>query len=201
MSKIIKQMEMTTLENTFKGVRDLVALKIVGLGGTATTTFRAAMRKKKIRIHVVKNSLARKVFTDLGLNLKTEATYWTGPTAFAFGGDSAAGLAKAIDGELKGAKTAPIYKDKVIVKGGVAEGQETPFDVMLKMPTRAEAIGAIISALLGPGGAIAGCLIGPAAQVASQIKTISEREPPAEAAPPAETAAPAAEAAPAPSAS
>ncbi len=44
------------------------------------------------------------------------------------------------------------------------------------MPTRMEAIASVLSAILGAGGAIASCLTGPAAQVASQIKTISERK-------------------------
>jgi large subunit ribosomal protein L10 len=192
MSKVIKQMEMTSLASTFKGVRDLVVLSISGLSGTATTNFRAALRKKKVRLHIVKNSLARKVFIDLGLNIGEAKSFWTGPTAFAFGGDSVAGLSKAIDGELKDKKTAPIYKEKVRIKGAVADGQEVAFDVALKMPTRTEAIGSVLAALLSPGAALAGCLIGPASQLASQIKKISEREPAAEAAPAPEAAAPAA---------
>jgi large subunit ribosomal protein L10 len=180
MSKTIKQLEMTSLTDTFKGVRDLVVLSISGLSGTATTSFRAALRKKKVKFQIVKNSLARKVFTDLGLNLGQASSFWTGPTAFAFGGDSVAGLSKAIDGELKGPKTAPIYKEKVTIKGAVADGHEVPFDVALKMPTREEAIGSIIAALLAPGGELAGCLVGPASQVASQIQKIAEREPAAE---------------------
>src|SRR4051794_16018431 len=119
MSKVIKQMEMTSLTEAFKGVRDLVVLSIKGLSGTATTGFRAALRKKKVRLHVVKNSLARKVFAEMGLNIKPESPYWTGPTVFAYGGDSVAGLSKAVEGELKAPKTAPLYKDKVVVKGAV----------------------------------------------------------------------------------
>src|SRR5260370_5151611 len=177
MSKVIKQMEMTSLKDTFNGVRDLVVLSISGLSGTATTRFRAALRKKKVKFHIVKNSLARKVFTDMGLNIGEASTFWTGPTAFAYGGDSVAGLSKAIDGELKDRKTAPIYKDKVKIKGAVSDGQEVAFDVALKMPTREEAIGSILAALLAPGAALAGCLVGPASQVASQIQKIAEREP------------------------
>src|SRR5471032_2749721 len=112
MSKVIKQMEMTSLTDTFKGVRDLVVLSIKGLSGTATTNFRAVMRKKKVRFQIVKNSLARKVFADMGLNINSESKYWTGPTAFAFGGDSVAGLSKAIESELKDPKKGLAYKDK-----------------------------------------------------------------------------------------
>jgi large subunit ribosomal protein L10 len=198
MSKAVKQMEMTSLKDTFKEVRDLVVMSISGLSGTATTSFRSAMRKKKVKFHIVKNSLARKVFTDLGLNLgDADPGFWIGPTAFAYGADSVAGLSKAIDGELKGPKTAPIYKDRVKIKGAVADGQEVPFDVALRMPTWAEAVGSVVAALLGPASALAGCLVGPGGQLASQIKKISEKEPAAEAAPPAaEAPPPAAEAAP-----
>ena len=66
-------------------------------------------------------------------------------------------------------------KDTVQFKGAVCEGQEVPFDLALKMPTRQEAIAQIIGAILGPGAAIAGCLTGPASQVASQIQKISEK--------------------------
>ena len=62
------------------------------------------------------------------------------------------------------------------IKGAVAEGQLVPFDIAKKMPTREEALAAVLSAILGPASQIAGCLTGPAAQVASQIKTISEKK-------------------------
>ncbi len=192
MSKVIKQMEMTSLTNTFKGVRDLVVLSISGLSGTATTGFRAALRKKKIRLHIVKNSLARKVCSEMGLNIGTESTFWTGPTAFAFGADSVAGLSKAIDGELKDKKTAPIYKDKVTIKGAVADGQEVPFDVAIKMPTRDEALARIIGLALAPAARLVAQLLSPGANLASQIKQISEKTPAADAAAPPADAAPAA---------
>ena len=53
----------------------------------------------------------------------------------------------------------------------------------LVMPTRLEAIGEIIGMILGPASAIAGCLTGPGAQVASQIATIADKKEEAPAAP------------------
>ncbi len=196
MSKVIKQMEMTSLTNTFQGVRDLVVLSIKGLSGTATTNFRAILRKKKVRFQIVKNSLARKVFADMGLNISPESKYWTGPTAFAYGGDSVAGLSKAIDSELKDAKKGLAYKDKVTIKGAVADGQEVAFDVALKMPTRDEARARIIGLVLSPASKLVAQLTGPASSLSSQIKKISEKTPApepvaAEAPPPAPDAAPA----------
>ena len=69
MSKVIKQMQMDALAGTFRDVRDLVVLSIKGLSAQSDNQFRAALRKKNIRLQMVKNSLARKVFTDMGLQI------------------------------------------------------------------------------------------------------------------------------------
>ena len=199
MSKFIKQMEMTALKKSFEGVRDVVVLSTKGLTCHADSTFRANMRKKNIRLQVVKNSLTRKVFGELGLNFSEESPYWKGPTLLAWGAGSVAELSQAVDGELKLPKNLPMYKDKVRIKGAIADGLEIPFDAALKMPTRAQAIGAILSALLSPASAIVGGLVSAGGQVAGQIQKISEKEPaaaetapPAEVAPAAESPAPAA---------
>jgi ribosomal protein L10 len=74
---------------------------------------------------------------------------------------------------LKGEK----IKDKVKVKGAMAEGLVIPFERALTMPTRKEAIGEIVAAMMGPASSIASALTAGACQVASQIQTISERTP------------------------
>ncbi len=196
MSKVIKQMQMDAIRKDFNGVRDLVVVSLKGLDCHSDHALRTNLRKKHIRMQVMKNSLARRVFNEFGLNIPDDSPYWAGPTAFIWGANSIAEVSKALESELRAPKTGARFKDKLVIKGAVADGQVVPFDVALKMPTRLEAIGSILAAILGPGSAIAGCLTGPASQVASQIQKISEREPPAEAAAPVEAAAPA-EAAPA----
>jgi large subunit ribosomal protein L10 len=175
MSKVIKQMEMDALRSTFKGVRDAVVLSIKGLTCQLEGSLRATLRKKNIRLKMVKNSLTRRVFDDLGIHIGADSPLWAGPTTFAWGTNSVAELSRAIDEELKKSKNAAAYKDKVNVKGALADGELITFELALKRPTREEAIGAIISMILGPGAAIAGCLTGPISQVASQIQTISEK--------------------------
>jgi large subunit ribosomal protein L10 len=177
MSKVIKQLQMDEIRKSFEGVRDLVVVSITGLDCKADHALRAGLRKKEVRIQVLKNSLARRVFSEAGLNIPDDSKFWIGPTAFVWGGSSIAEVSKALDGELRAPKTAALYKDKVVVKGAIADGQPLPFDQALKMPTRLEAIGQILQAILGPGSAIAGCLTGPASQIASQIQKISEKEP------------------------
>ena len=69
MSKSIKQMEMDALKETFKGVRDLVVLSVVGLDAIAENTRFAGLRKKNIRLQVVKNSLAKRCSSEIGIKV------------------------------------------------------------------------------------------------------------------------------------
>src|SRR4029077_11746813 len=94
MSKVIKQMQMNSLKDSFKGVRDLVLLNVVGLGAIPENKMRLDLRKKGIRLQMVKNSLAKKVFGEMGLSFKSE---WTGSTTVAWGGPSVAELSKEIE--------------------------------------------------------------------------------------------------------
>src|SRR5438128_1188437 len=112
MSKVIKQMEMDTLRNAFRGVRDLVVLSFRGLNAQADHGFRAALRKRNVHVKVVKNSLTRRVFGELGLPADGDSPVWAGPTAVAWGPASVAELSRAIDDELRNPKTAARYKDK-----------------------------------------------------------------------------------------
>jgi large subunit ribosomal protein L10 len=176
MSKVIKQMEMDALRSTFQDVRDAVVLSVKGLNCQLEGTFRATLRKKNIRLKIVKTSLTRRVFDDLGIRIGVDSPMWIGPTAFAWGANSVAELSRAINDELKKSKNAAAYKDKVNIKGALADGQIIDFEQALTMPTREEAIASIIGMILGPGSAIAGCLTGPISQVASQIQTISEKK-------------------------
>lgn len=177
MSKKIKQMEMDALKKTFQGVRDMVVLSATGIDCHTDNTMRLNLRKKKVRLQVVKNSLAKRVFGELGLKIDG---IWEGPTLLAWGPDSVAELSKSIEEVAK-------KNNKLKVKKAIAEGQEITFEQALKMPTRTEAIGTILSMILGPARQLAGCIAGPAGQIAGQIKTIADKKP--------EEAAPAAPAA------
>ena len=167
MSKAIKQMQMDSLKKTFAGVRDMVFLNMVGLNAIAENKVRLDLRKKGIRLHQVKNSLARRTFAEAGMSFEKP---WQGSTTVAFGANSVKGLSKAIEEVVK-------KHEKVVkVKGAVADGQEVEFAQALKMPTRLEAIGEVIGMIMGPASTIAAMLTGPASQVASQIVTISEKK-------------------------
>ena len=169
MSKKIKQLQMDALGKQFDGVRDLVVLTVTGVDSITDNKMRLALRKKGIRLQMVKNSLTRRVFADLGMNV---AKGWEGPTTLAWGGSSVAELSKEISPLLKK------YEKNFKVKGAVADGQEITFDLALKMPTRAEALGRVISLALSPARRLASQILGPASQVAGQIKSLKDRKEP-----------------------
>jgi large subunit ribosomal protein L10 len=174
MSKQIKQMEMDVLKNTFKDVRDMVVLSVKGVNAIVDNTVRHSLRKKNIRVKVVKNSLTRRVFGELGFGVKEDSPYWVGTTVIAWGAGSLGELSKAIDAEFKG-KQGPALKDKLTVKGAISDGTPIPFELAVKMPTRAEAIANVIGLALAPAARLLSQITGPAASVASQIKSISEK--------------------------
>src|SRR5262245_13744578 len=126
MSKKIKQMEMAALKDTLKDVRDLVVLSPSGVSCHADNQMRLGLRKKQISLHVVKNSLTQRVFSELGLKV---TNYWTGPTMLAWGAGSLSELSREIDALLK-------KNDKIKVKGAISEGLEISFDQAKKMPTK-----------------------------------------------------------------
>ena len=51
----------------YRDVRDLVVLSVKGLNCQADHALRASLRKKNIRLRVIKNSLTRRVFGELGI--------------------------------------------------------------------------------------------------------------------------------------
>ena len=190
MSKIVKQMEYTALEATFKGVRDLLLIVPTKVDSGLDFNFRKQLRDKKVRVQMVKNTLAQRVFGAQGVTV--DAKVWGGTTLVAWGGDSIKGLSQAVNTLIKEIeKKDPKAKDKFVVKAAVADGVPVTLDQALKMPTRLEAIGDILGMILGPGSAIAACLTAIGAQLAGQIATLADRKEEPVAAPAEPTAAPA----------
>jgi large subunit ribosomal protein L10 len=175
MSKVVKNMEFTALEKEFSSVRDLVLITPAKIDAALDYNFRKQLRDKKVKVRMVKNSLVKRVFDASGIKL--DGKTWTGTTLIAWGADSIKDLSKAIDGLIKDIeKKDPKTKEKFKVKAAIADGQLVTMAQALTMPTRLEAIGEIIGMILGPASSIAGCLVGPGGQVASQIATIAERK-------------------------
>ena len=177
MSKKIKDLELHTLRNTFNGVKDYVILEPLKVDSATDYEFRKKLRDKKCRAQMVKNALCRKVFTENGIQVDT----WSGPTILVWGTDSIKDLSNAVDSLLKEIKKDPKAPDKFKIKTAVADGLPVTFELAKTLPTRMEAIGGVLAAVLGAGSQIAGCLVGPGGQVAGLVQAIEEKKPAEEA--------------------
>lgn len=186
MSKQVKKFELDALRKAFGGVKDYVLIEPLKVDAATDFEFRKTLRGKKVRVQLVKNTLAQKIFAENGV---TVDGVWSGPTLLCWGANSPKELGTAVDDQLKASKKDPKAPDKYKVKTGVVEGQAMALDVMKTVPTREEAIGDVLGALLGPGASIVGAITGPATQLAGILKAIEEKAPAGEATPASEPAA------------
>lgn len=188
MSKKVKALEIDALRQAVAGVKDYVVVEPAGPDAATDFNFRKNLRAKKINAKVVKNSYAKKVFAEMGLAVEG---VWAGPTLLCWGGANIKELSTTVDEQVKASKKDPKAPEKYKVKTAVADGQTVTIDVAKTLPTREEAVGEILAAILGPGAALANCLTAPGADLAGILKAIEEKAPAGDAAPPAAEAAPA----------
>jgi large subunit ribosomal protein L10 len=194
MSKPIKKLIRDQLIKRFDGVTQLAVVSFTGVDANTTNAIRSRLAEKDIRVSVVKNSVARQAFKEVGIESAGELL--DGPCAVAYGADSVVTVVREL---LDIGKTTP----NMTVKAAFLEGDlflQDKIEALSKFPTREEAVGQVLGCILSAGANLASCLIGPAGQIASILKTIEEKraeagEAPAEAAAEAPAAAP--EAAPA----
>jgi large subunit ribosomal protein L10 len=195
MSKYVKEMMMDQLKTELDGARSVLIVDFKGLDAVAENKLRLDLRKKKIKTRALKNSLARRVFSEVGLGGLDK--FLVGPSVAVWGGDGVAELAKEISGHVKKLK-------KPEIQGGAVEGvviDRTQVEEITKLPSREALIGRVVSLALAPAQRIVSLANAPASALMSQLKTIADKEggeadADAEAAPAAE-ATPAAESAPA----
>ena len=138
MSKVLRRKMVDELAETLKGQTNLVLLDANGLTGVQTTELRKLLREDKLKLRLVKNSVALHTFKKLGI-AGFEAQL-NGMSALVYGADS-----------LAIAKRLVAYKEKHqkgSVKAAYIEGKQMPPALILalsKLPGRQE----LLSQLLG----------------------------------------------------
>ena len=168
MSKYVKELMMDQLRTDLDGTRSLLILDLKGLDAIAEHQFRRDMRKKAIRVRALKNSLARRVFSEMGLD--GLSGYLEGPSVLVWGGDGVAELAKEVSTQVKTLK-------KPQIKGGAVDGVvigPNQVEDITKLPSREQLIGRVVSLALAPVQRILALANAPAGNLMGQLKTISE---------------------------
>lgn len=170
MSKYVKNLITDELKQRLDGVTDLLVVDVIGMENNQNVLLRKTLREKNISMVVVKNSLARRATEGTVLAPAFEGL--DGSCAVVWGAEDVVSLAKEI--------TKLADKDEFepfAAKGGVMEGQQLSADevqAVSKWPNREELLSIVSGQLIGVGSTIAGQLIAPAQQIASQIDKLIE---------------------------
>ncbi len=170
MSKYVKELMMDQLRGDLGDNRSLLILDLKDLDAQAEFQLRRDLRKKAIRLRVLKNSLARRVFADLGMDGLGQ--YLTGASAAAWGGEGIAELAKEISHQVKALKK-PVIKGGAV--DGVVVGPEQVEDIT-KLPSREVLIGQVLSLLLGPAREALALVGSPASTLIGQLEAFVEKQ-------------------------
>jgi large subunit ribosomal protein L10 len=170
MSKYVKELMMDQLRTDLDGTRSVMILDLKNLDANAEHQLRRDLRKKSIRLRVLKNSLARRVFTDLGMDGLSK--YLEGPSAIAWGGEGIAELAKELSTQVK------ILK-KPAIKGGAVDGVivgPNQVEDITKLPSREVLIGQVLALLLGPAREALAMVSSPASTLVGQLEAFIEKQ-------------------------
>lgn len=171
MSKKIKALELDTLRKAFGTAKDYIVIEPIKVDAATDFQFRKTLRAKKIRVQMVKNSYAKKIFNENGINT---GDVWSSTTLLCWGGANIKELSNSVDTAIKDAKKDAKAPDKFKVKTAVADGNPVSLADAKKMPTREEAVAEVLGTILGPGANLLAAIMGPVNELAGLVHTIED---------------------------
>ena len=172
MSKLVKDLITRELSTRLKDLDGVAVINPRGIDATKNNGIRRRLHAKGLRMMVVKNTLARRA-TE-GSRLKGFDKLLDGPSAVIYGGADASipSIARVVLDEKKN-------DDKLELRGVFFDGEiyvgDKGVEQVSKLPTREEAIGQLVSAILGPGAKLAAALKGPGGTLGAVLKTIEDK--------------------------
>lgn len=167
MSKAVKDMLVDDLKGRLTGVGDVIVVSLGKLDAQKTTQLRQSLRKKRISLQLVKNSLARRAME--GTPLAPAFDRPEGMLAIAWGGEDVVDLAKELD-RLQGVKDFDGFE----CRGGALDGAKLDAgDVkrVAKWPTRSEQLSILSGQISSLGGTLSGQILSAGGTLAGQLKS------------------------------
>ena len=178
MSKAIKDMLVDDLKGRLVGVGDVIVVSLGKLDAQKTTLLRQTLRKKRIHLHLVKNSLARRAMSGTPLAPALERA--EGMLAIAWGGEDVVDLAKELD-RLQGVKDFEGFECRCGALDG-ARLEAADVKSVAKWPSRAEQLSILSGQISSLGATISGQILSAGGTLAGQLKSRCEDLEKAEAA-------------------
>ena len=138
-----KKVVVEEIKEKIQNAKSVVFVKFNGLTVAEDTELRREFRKNNVEYKVLKNTLVRRAFNDLGITDFDEDL--NGPTSVAFGLDETGASKVIIDAVKK-------YQDKVAVKSAYFEEKRLDANgvkALAAIPSKQQLYGMLASALLG----------------------------------------------------
>ena len=170
MSKLVKNMLVDDLRSRLDGVGDVIVVSLGRLDAVKTAQLRQTLRKKRIHLQLVKNSLARRA-TE-GTPLAPAFSSCEGMLAIAWGGEDVVDLAKELD-RLTGVKDFEGFE----ARGGALDGgrlDAADVKKVAKWPTRAEQLSLLSGQISAIAGRLSGQILAAGGTLAGQIASRAE---------------------------
>ena len=172
MSKQVKDLITHELAGRFKDLDGVAVINPRGINAIKNNQIRRRLHDKGLKMLVVRNTLARRAVQD-GSRLKGFERLLDGPSAVIFGRKaSLPEVARVVLNEKKNDDTLELRG--VFFDGEVYVGDKGVEQVS-KLPTRTEAIGQLVAAILGPGRKLAATIKGPGGKLGAVLKTIEDK--------------------------
>ncbi|NCN04710.1 MAG: 50S ribosomal protein L10 [Spirochaetales bacterium] len=138
-----KEEAVTSIRESFNGVKDYIFTDYRGLSVEKITILRNKLRALDADYHVVKNNYAKIAFRDL--NLDGVDPYLVGPTAIALSRGDSGAVAKEL---LALTKDWTLAVKGGLIDGNVFNGQQV--DAFSKLPSRAELLAKLMGTMNAP---------------------------------------------------
>ncbi len=147
-----------------------VLMEYIGLDSKAIEQLRRQVREAGGEFHVVKNTLAQRVFTELELAFSDDV--YIGSTGIAFAFDDVPPVAKAITDFAK-------EHEVVKVKAGILDGQPVSVDevkALADLPPLPVMRAQLLGTIMAPASQLVRTLAEPGRSLAAVVKAYSDKE-------------------------
>ena len=170
MSKQVKDLITREFQERLKDVDGVAVINPRGINAIKNNLIRRRLHEKGLKMMVVKNTLAKRA--TAGTALKGFEKLLDGPSALIYGKQSLPTIARAVLDEKKA-------DEKLELRGVFFDGEvyvgDKGVEQVSKLPTREEAIGLLVGAILGPGRKLAAALKGPGSKLGGILKSIEDK--------------------------
>ena len=139
-----KKVVVEDIKEKIQNAKSVVLVKFNGLTVAEDTELRREFRKNNVEYKVLKNTLIKRAFNDLGITDFDEDL--NGPTSVAFGTDETGASKVIVDAAKK-------YQDKVSVKSAFVDGGKVDVagvKALASMPSKEELVAKMLGSLNAP---------------------------------------------------